>query len=60
MAKNKEELAQLKAQRDELASQLKELTEDELKYVAGGDVQPANVVGCIRKAEDHNIMLSDN
>ena len=37
MAKTKEELNQLKTEYETLADKLKELTEDELKQVAGGD-----------------------
>ena len=45
MAKTKEELSQLKSEYELLANKLKELSEDELKYVAGGlgpDIESAD------------------
>ena len=43
--KTKEELSALKAEVEEMNRKLSELSEDELKAVAGGDATSANVVG---------------
>ena len=49
MAKTKEELTKLKTEYETLSSKLKELTEDELGYVTGGNfgmVIYECIVGC--------------
>ena len=40
MSKTQEEITQLKSEYKSLTNKLKELTEDELKLVTGGDVDP--------------------
>lgn len=56
--KTKEELEDLKNECNRLSEKLKELSDEELKYVSGGDVESANVVGFCRP-DEHNIMLTD-
>ena len=46
--KTKEELDAIKTEVENLSRKLKELTEDELKKVAGGDVSSANIVGFVQ------------
>lgn len=64
MTKTSEELNNLKKELNDIKEKFKSLSEDELKYVTGGDVTSANIVGYNNinriNPDEHNIMIGSN
>ena len=54
--KTKEELNELREEFENLNEKLRELTEEELDQIVGGDVSSANIVGCPSPEVDRGVL----